>query len=41
MQTSRRSWVQPLHSTMATSKLRDMYKGSNTKVRKPGLEPKM
>ena len=35
-----RSWVQPLHSTMASSKLRDMYGVYNREVRKLGFEPK-
>ena len=37
---TRRSWVQPLHSTMPSSELRDMYKVYNKEVRNLGFEPK-
>ena len=34
------SWVQPLHSTLASRELKDMYEVSNREVRNLGLEPK-
>ena len=36
----KRSWVQQLYSTMASSELRDMYEVYNREVRKLGIEPK-
>ena len=34
------SWVQPLHSTLASSELSDMYEVYNKEVRKLGIKPK-
>ena len=36
---TRWSWVQPLHSTMASSELRDIYEVYNREVRKLGCQP--
>ena len=35
------SWVQPLHSTMASSELRDFYEVYNREVRIFGIELKI
>ena len=34
------SWAQPLHSTVASSELRDIYEVYNKEVRKLGFKPK-
>ena len=36
---TRWSWVEPLHSTMTSSELRDMYEVYNREVRKLGIVP--